>query len=189
MGNKRNRRSRRGQSPSLERELSTSEIETSQSNETVIETLSNFENVSSIRDEEIALDSGTQNENEMQFWIQRISDKTNKEVTNLRKEMDEKLEKILKEMKKNRRTQSVPNRRYREQNTPRAGTSKYASNEDGEENASELENQECEIQDDPFRPSNLNELRTPIQPVSIQNIDLNDSVIINEDCTGEDYHT
>ena len=31
MGNKRNRRSRRGQSPSLERELSTSEIETSQS--------------------------------------------------------------------------------------------------------------------------------------------------------------
>ena len=43
MGNKRNRRSRRGQSPSLERELSTSEIETSQGNETVIETLSNFE--------------------------------------------------------------------------------------------------------------------------------------------------
>ena len=70
MGNKRNRRSRRGQSPSLERELSASEIETSQGNETVIETLSNFENVSSVssvRDEEIALDSGTQNENEMQI--------------------------------------------------------------------------------------------------------------------------
>ena len=102
MGNKRNRRSRRGQSPSLERELSTSEIETSQGNGTVIETLSNFENVSSVRDEEIALDSGTQNENEMQIWTQRITDKTNKEVTNLRKEMDEKLEKILKEMKNNR---------------------------------------------------------------------------------------
>ena len=127
MGNKRNRRSRRGQSPSLERELSASEIETSQGNETVIETLSNFENVSSVRDEEIALDSGTQNENEMQIWTQRITDKTNKEVTNLRKEMDEKLEKILIEMKNNRRTQSVPNRRYREQNTPKAGTSKYIS--------------------------------------------------------------
>ena len=189
MGNKRNRRSRRGQSPSLERELSASEIETSQGNETVIETLSNFENVSSVRDEEIALDSGTQNENQMQIWTQRITDKTNKEVTNLRKEMDEKLEKILKEMKNNRRTQSVPNRRYREQNTPRAGTSKYISNEDGEENASEPENQECEIQDNPFRPSNLNELRTPMQPLSIRNIDLNDSVVINEDRTGEDYHT
>ena len=168
--------------------MSTSEIETSQGNETVIETLSNFENVSSVRYEEIALDSGTQNENEMQFWTQRMSDKTNKEVANLRKEMDEKLEKILKEMKNNRRTQSVPNRRYRDQNAPRAGTSKYTSNEDGEENASEPENQECEIQDNPFRPSNLNELRTPMQPLSIQNIDLNDSVVINEDRTGEDYH-
>ena len=190
MGNKRNRRSRRGQSPSFERELSTSEIETSQGNETVIiETLSNFENVSSVRDEEIALDNGTQNENEMQIWTQRISDKTNREVANLRKEIDEKLEKILKEMKNNRRTQSVPNRRYREQNTPRAGTSKHTSNEDGEEKASEPENQECEIQDNPFRPSNLNELRTPVQPLSIQNIDLNDSVVINEDRTQEDYHT
>ena len=188
MGNRKNRRSRRIQSPSLERELSASEIETSQGNETVIETLSNFENVSSVRDEEITLDSGTQNENEMQIWTQRITDKTNKEVTNFRKEMDEKLEKILKEMKNNRRTQSVPNRRYQEQNTPKAGTSKYISNEDGEENASEPENQECEIQDNPFRPSNLNELRTPMQPLSIQNIDLNDSVVINEDRTQEDYH-
>ena len=104
MGNNRNRRSRRGQSPLIERELSTSEIETSQGNETVIETLCNFENVSSVRDEELALYSGTQNENEMQIWTQRISDKTNKEVANLRKEMDEKLEKLLKEMKNNRRT-------------------------------------------------------------------------------------
>ena len=102
--------------------------------------------------------------------------------------MDEKLEKILEEMKNNRRTQSVPNRRYREQNTSKAGTSKYISNEDGEENASEPENQECEIEVNPFRPSNLNELRTPMQPLSIQNIDLNDSVVINEDHAQEDYH-
>ena len=152
MGNKRNRRSRRGQPPSLERELSTSEIEASQGNETVIETLSNFENVSSVRNEEITLHSGTQNENEMQIWTQRISDIMNKEVANLRKEMDEKLEKILREMKNSRRTQSVPNRQYREQNTPRAGTSKYIDYEGDEENASEPENQECGVQDNPFRP-------------------------------------
>ena len=59
---------------------------------------------------------------------------------------------------------------------------------DGEENPSEPENQEYEIQDNPFRTSNMNELRTPIQPLSMQNINLNDSVIINEDRTGEDYH-
>ena len=189
MGNKRNRRSRRGQSPSVERVLSTSEIETSQGNETVIETLGTFENVSSIRDEEITIDSVTQNGKEMQIWTQTISDKTNKEVAHLRREMDEKLDKILKELKNSRRTQPLPNRRYQEQNTPSAGTSKYAGNEDGEENASEPENQECEIQDNPFRPPNMNELRTTMQPLSMQNIDLNDSVVINEDRTGEDYHS
>ena len=97
--------------------------------------------------------------------------------------------KVLKEMKNSTRTQSVPSRRYQERNTPRAGTSKHIDNEGGGENASEPENQENEIQDNPFRPSNMNELRTPIQPLSIQNIDLNDSVVINEDRTGEDYHT
>ena len=54
MGNKRNRRSRQAQSHSLERELSTSEVGTSQGNETIIETLSNFENVSSVREGETA---------------------------------------------------------------------------------------------------------------------------------------
>ena len=63
--------------------MNTSEIETSQCNETVNETLSNLINVSSVRDEEAVLDSGTQNENEMQNGTQRISDKTNKEVANL----------------------------------------------------------------------------------------------------------
>ena len=74
------------------RELSTSEIETSQGNETVIETLSRFETVRSVGDDGAVLDSGTQNENEMQIWTQRISDKTNKEVANLRKEIDESTE-------------------------------------------------------------------------------------------------
>ena len=35
----------------------------------------------------------------------------------------------------------------------------------------------------------MNELRTPMQPLGMQNIDLNDSVVINEDRTVEDYHT
>ena len=90
-------------------------------------------------------------------------------------------------MKNSRRTQSVPSRRCQEQNTPRAGTSRYIDNEDGKENASEPENQECEIQDNPFKPNNMNELRTPIQPLSMQNINLKDYVVINEDRTGEDY--
>ena len=186
MGNKRNRRSRRAQSTSLERELSTSEVETSQGNETVIETLSNFENV---RKGETAFISGTQNEDEMRVWNQIITEKTNKAVSDLRKEMNENMEKRLKEIKNSRRTQSVHSRKYQEQNTPQVGTSKNTSNRDDEANASEPENQENEIQDNPFRSSNMNELRMPMQPLNIQNIDLNDSVVINEDRAGEDYHT
>ena len=124
MGNKRHRRSRKAQSPSLEKVVSTSKIETSQGIETTIETLSNFENVGSVREGETALVSGSQNEDEMQVWTQRITEKTNEVVSDLRKEMNKKLEKMLKEMNKSRRAQSVLSRRYQEQNTPQVGTSK-----------------------------------------------------------------
>ena len=67
----RNRRSRQAQSPSLERELSASEVGTSQGIETLIETLSNFGNGSSVREGETAFASGSQNENEIQPWTQR----------------------------------------------------------------------------------------------------------------------
>ena len=167
--------------------MSASEVETSQCNETTIET-SKFENVDSVREGEAALVSGSQNEDKMQVWTQRITDKTNKEVSDLRKEMNEKLEKMLEEVKNSTRAQSLASRRYQEQNIPQVGTSKNINNRDDEENASEPEGQEIEIQDNPFTPSNMNELKTPMQPPIIQNIDLNDSVIINENRAEEDYH-
>ena len=54
--------------------MSASEIETSQGNETTIETLSNFENVGSFREGETVLVSGSQNEDEMQVWTQQITE-------------------------------------------------------------------------------------------------------------------
>ena len=82
----------------------------------------------------------------------------------------------------------MPSRRYQDHNTPQVGTSKNTNNKDDEANASEpQEDQENDIQHNPFRPSNKNELR--MQPLNIQNIDLNDSVVINEDRTGEDCHS
>ena len=84
--------------------------------------------------------------------------------------MNKKLEKMLKEMKNSRRAQSVPSRRYQEQNTSQVGTSKNINNRDDEENASEPVHQENEIQDNPFRPSYMNEFRTPMQPSNIQTL-------------------
>ena len=66
MGNKRDRRSRRAQSPSYERQTNASTAEVSQGNEYEIETLSSFESVRSARNREAVLNDGSKNENEMQ---------------------------------------------------------------------------------------------------------------------------
>ena len=61
----------------------------------------------------------------------------------------------MKEMKDSRRAQSVPSRRYQEQNTLKQEPQK-PNNRDNEDTASEPEDQENEIQDNPFKPSNMN---------------------------------
>ena len=73
------------------------------------ETLSNFDNASSVRDREAVLIDPTQNENKMQVWTQRVTDNTNKEMAELWDEW--KIEKTMREMKNGRRTQSVSNRK------------------------------------------------------------------------------
>ena len=108
MAKKRNRRSTRRQSPSLEKYLRASEAEASQGNETMIETLRNFDNSRSVRGREAVLNDSTHNEIEMQVWTQKVTDKTNKEMAELKKEMNEKLEKVLREVTNSRRTQSIP---------------------------------------------------------------------------------
>ena len=40
--------------------------------------------------------------------------------------------------------------------------------------------QDMELLDNIFRPSEINEQRTPIQPVCIQMLDSDDTVIVNE---------
>ena len=62
MGNKRSKRTRQGESPSLERDLSASEAGASQGNEAMIETLSNFDILSSVTDRGAVLINPTQNE-------------------------------------------------------------------------------------------------------------------------------
>ena len=70
-----------GKLPSLERHISSSEAKASQVNETVIESLSNFEKISLVGCEEAALHDGTQKRNEMQVWDRRMSDKTKQELS------------------------------------------------------------------------------------------------------------
>ena len=79
--------------------MSASEAKASQGNETMIETLSSYDNVSSLRDREAALVDPAQNENEMQIWTQIVTDNTNNKMSKLRIELNEKLEKLIREAK------------------------------------------------------------------------------------------
>ena len=90
----------------------------------MIETPGNFDNISSVRDREAVLIDPTQNENEMQVWTQRVTDNLNKGMAELRKEMNEKLEKMMIEVKNSRRTQSIPSKRNNGQTTSRIETPK-----------------------------------------------------------------
>ena len=85
--------------------------------------------------------------------------------------------------------QSVSNRnKCGKRTTSRVETAKCTNDEDGEINASDTDNQENEIKNIPFKPSETKDSRTPVQPISIKNLDLDDTVIVNEDRMGEDYH-
>ena len=63
-------------------------------------------------------------------------------MSELRKESNEKLENIMREMKNSKRPQSVTNRKNYERNTSQMETPKYSNNGDGEMNASNLDSQE-----------------------------------------------
>ena len=71
IGNKRKRRLKRGQSLSHERKVSALEAEASQRYEIIVETLSDFENVCSVRNRKTVPPDGTQNENEIQVLTLR----------------------------------------------------------------------------------------------------------------------
>ena len=67
--------------------------------------------------------------------------------------------------------QSVSSRKNCEQTTSRIETSKRTNDRDGERNASDTDDQENEIQNNPFGPSGSFELGTPVQSMSLQNFD------------------
>ena len=85
--------------------------------------------------------------------------------------------------------QSNFNKKNYEHTASRVETSRSTNDRDGEVNECDTYNQDNEIQDNPIRPSETNELRTPIKPSRIPNFDLDDTVIENQHRTGDDYNT
>ena len=102
MGNRRNRRSRRLETPSPEREASEVRIETpSQGNETLTNVKLQSQESLGETESRPRLVEPSQVSNEIQAWTEIFEQKNNDRITKMRGEMENKLDAILMEIKTN----------------------------------------------------------------------------------------
>ena len=192
MVNKRNRRSRRLETPSPDRNPIEAQVDTSaQGNET----LTNFnsvlqenlgENVS-----ESPMVEPSQISNEIQAWTQVIEQKNNDRIERMREEIDNKFEAILKEIKSNKSASTVTNPRseLNENQEPQASGSK--TNKSIGVHASLNENSDSENEDHPLRASKMKDLRLPAKPMFRAESDVDVTIHSDEESDAEsleDYH-
>ena len=189
MGNKRSRRSRRLETPSPDREVEVTQIETPKTGNEALIDLSNVaqgnlgENSS-----ENQLTEPSQINNEMQVWTQIMEQKNNDRIEKMREEMENKLEAILKEIKSNKSASTVTN--------PRSDTNEMRENQPSGSklsksigvHASNNENSDSENDDYPLRASKMKDLKHPAKPFFETETDLDQIELSNEESEQEDYH-
>ena len=112
MGNKRNRRSRRLEFPSPEKELERTQVDTSVTGD---ETLTNFNTVVQENlgenNSENQLTEPSEFSNEIQVWTQIMEQKNDDKIERMREVIDNNLEAVLREVKSNKTTSTVTNPR------------------------------------------------------------------------------
>ena len=112
MGHRRNRRSRRLETPSPDREVERTQVETPITGN---ETLTKFNTVvqESLGESNsgVQLVEPSQIRNEIQAWTQILEQKNNDRIDKMRKGMEKKLETFLREIKSNKSASTVTNPR------------------------------------------------------------------------------
>ena len=190
MRNKRNRRFRRHETPSLDRELSEAQVETPMhGNETLT-------NVSTVIQEPLGENENRSNliepsqiSNEIQVWTENFEQKNNDRIMKMREEMENKFDAILKEIRTNKTTSTITNPRSEVdgmQNSQPSGSKSIRSNG---VHASNIESSDTGDEDNhPLRASQMHELRNPARPIhqNIQNV--NETIVSNEDSEEEEDH-
>ena len=189
MGNKRSRRSRRLETPSPDREVEVTQIETPKTGNEALIDLSNVaqgnlgENSS-----ENQLTEPSRISNEMQVWTQIMEQKDNDRIEKMREEMENKLEAILKEIKSNKSASTVTN--------PRSDINEMRENQPSGSklrksigvHASNNENSDSENDDYPLRASKMKDLKHPAKPFFETETDLDQIELSNEESEQENYH-
>ena len=150
MGNKRNRRSRRLETPSPERELNETQVKTStQGNITLI--MGNLDN-DELRSQLI---EPSKLSNEIQAWTENFEQKINDRITKMTEEMENKLDAILKEMKSNKSVSTVTNSRSEMDDIQNMQPSGSKTNRSIGVHASHIYNADSENDDYPLQASKM----------------------------------
>ena len=190
MGNKRNRRSRRLETPSPEREGNRTRVD---SPETGNMTLTNSN--SNVDENLGGLNLGSQlveprqTSSEIQAWTETFERKNNDRIEKMREEMENKLDTILKEIKSNRSQSTVTNPRSQVNETEDMRPSGSRSKEPIGVHASNIENSELEDEDNPIRASKMTELKHPAKPLFRSESDIDVTIHSDEESDiEEDYH-
>ena len=192
MGNKRSRRSRRLATPSPEREVSETRVDSSETgNLTLTNSNLNVQENLSEPNLENQLREPSQISDEIQVWTQIVERKNTERMEKMREEMDNKLEAILKEIKNNKGASMTTNPRsdINEIQEPQPSGSRidppigvHASNKEN----SDSEN------DYPLRASKMKDLKHPAKPLFRSESDVDVTIHSDEESNAEslveDYH-
>ena len=190
MGNTRNRRSRRHETPSPDRELNEAQVETPmQGNETLTNVSTVIQQLLGENENRSNLIEPSQVSNEIQVWTENFEQKNNDRRMKMREEMENKFDAILKEIRTNKTTSTITNPRSEidgMQNSQPSGSKSIRSNG---VHASNIENSNTKDEDGhPLRASEMHEFRNPARPI-YQNIpNMNETIVSNEDSEEVDYH-
>ena len=186
MGNKRNRRSRRLETPSYSREEN---VETPNPGN-ITPTNSNSVDQENLGPNilENQLTEPSLISNEIQIWTQEMEKRNNDRIGKMREEIDSKFEAILREIKTSKNASTITNPRSETNETQNTQPSGSKNRSIGV-HASENDNSDFENEDEyPIRASNMHELRNPAKPFCQNRFELDETIVSNEDSEEDDYH-
>ena len=184
MGNRKNRRTRRTEPQSPNKDENMPETSLLQGNATLTNV---SENVNNVFDRNLGseLTEPSQISNEIETITQRLSEQNNNKLTQIEHQLNSKFEEILKEIRTNKNYNVTTDEEDAESRQPgpsypktKGLRSKHASNMTIERD-----------QDDRFYSSEMSELRQPYTPIGIAIEILDEAIIINENRQeNADYH-
>ena len=190
MGNRRNRRSRRLETPSPEQSMERAQAETPNTGNITL-TNNNVvvqENLGENRFGEQLVEP-SQISNEIQAWTEIFEQKNNDRIEKMREEMDNKLEAILREIKTNKSVSTVTNPRSETNETQDPQPSGSRTIRSIGVHASNNENSETEDEDFPLRASKAKDLKQPAKPIYGSDVDVTIHSDEESDAESiEDYH-